>query len=115
MRTAPIWSRMRKVSRMLLALNSLKLSAQSPPWRTKARPMAASARRSSRWRASPANTTGGNVSIVLSTESSSSWLGYSGSCSAFFAFQLSTVHFPNPTGFFSGAATVDGDEAFAAA
>jgi hypothetical protein len=114
MRTAPIWSRTRKVSRMLLPLNSLKLSAQSPPWRTKARPMAASARRSSRWRASPAKTTGGNVSMVSSTASSASWLGYSGSCSAFFAFQLSTAHFPAGAGFFSGAATV-GAAVFAAA
>uniref|UniRef100_A0A0A9DA13 AROF n=1 Tax=Arundo donax TaxID=35708 RepID=A0A0A9DA13_ARUDO len=31
MRTADIWRRTRKVSRMLLPLNSLKLSAQSPP------------------------------------------------------------------------------------
>ncbi|KAH0451631.1 hypothetical protein IEQ34_018930 [Dendrobium chrysotoxum] len=79
---------------MLLALNSLKLSAQSPPWRRNARPRAASPRRSSRLRASPANTIGGKFSIVWSTDSRSSLLGYSGSCSAFFDLQLSRVHFP---------------------
>lgn len=99
----------------MLAWNSLKLSAQSPPWRTKARPMAASAMRSSRWRASPANTTGGNVSMVLSTVSSSSWFGYSGSCSAFFDFQLSTAHFPGAAGFFSGVATAEAEDLAAAA
>ncbi|BAS84508.1 Os03g0389601, partial [Oryza sativa Japonica Group] len=129
-RTADIWRRTRKVSRMLLPLNSLKLSAQSPPWRRKARPMAASARRSSRCLASPANTIGGNASIVLSTASSSAALGYSGSCSAFFVLQLSTAHLAGATcfvaagagatgagaaatGAFSGAAT-DGDDVFAA-
>ncbi|KAL0921024.1 hypothetical protein M5K25_008051 [Dendrobium thyrsiflorum] len=61
-----------KVSRMLLALNSLKLSAQSPPWRRNARPRAASPRRSSRLRASPAITIGRKFSIVWSTDSKSS-------------------------------------------
>ena len=78
---------------MLLALNSLKLSAQSPPCRRNALPMAASASRSSRFLASPANTIGGNVSRVLSTDSSSSSFGYSGSWSAFLVLQLSTLHF----------------------
>ena len=38
--TTAICSRTRKVSRMLLALNSAKLSAQSPPWSRKAVPSA---------------------------------------------------------------------------
>jgi len=92
--TTLIWRRIRKVSRMLLALNSLKLSAQSPPWSRKAFPRAASPRRSSSVRASPAKTIGGNASSVWRTDSRSSLLGYSGSCRAFFAFQLSTAHFP---------------------
>ncbi|WVZ96739.1 hypothetical protein U9M48_042340 [Paspalum notatum var. saurae] len=48
------------------------------------------------------NTTGGNVSIVLSMESTSSCFGYSGSCSTLFDLQLSTAHFPCAAGFFSG-------------
>jgi hypothetical protein len=114
MRTADIWRRTRKVSRMLMPLNSLKLSAQSPPWRRKARPMAASARRSSRRRASPENTIGGNASIVLSTPSSSAAFGYSGCCSAFFVLQLSTAHFPG-AGAASRSGAKVGDEVFAAA
>lgn len=93
-RTAPIWRITLKVSLMWLALNSLKLSAQSPPWRRKAFPMAASASLSSKLLASPAKTMGGNDSMVCSTEASSSLSGYSGSCNAFFDFQLSTLHFP---------------------
>jgi hypothetical protein len=108
MRTADIWRRTRKVSRMLLPWNSLKLSAQSPPWRRKARPTAASARRSSRRRASPENTIAGNASTVLSTASSSAAFGYSGSCRAFFAFQPSTAHFPG-AGAFGAAAVTDFD------
>jgi hypothetical protein len=45
-----------KVSPMLLALNSLKLSGQSPPCRRNALPMATLASRSSRFLASPAKT-----------------------------------------------------------
>lgn len=91
--TAPIWRRILKVSRILLALNSLKLSAQSPPWSKNALPIAASPSRSSRCRASPANTIGGKASSVWSTEWNSSWSGYSGSCRAFLDFQLSMAHF----------------------
>jgi hypothetical protein len=80
------------VSLMLLALNSLKLSAQSPPWRRKARPTAASARRSSRVRASPAKTMGGNVPTVRSTSSRSALSGYSGCCCAGRPRQLPTDH-----------------------
>ena len=82
MSTTDICRRTRKVSLMLLALNSLKLSAQSPPWRRNDRPTAASARRSSRVRASPAKTMGGNASTVRSTSSSSALSGYSGYSSA---------------------------------
>uniref|UniRef100_J3MTY5 Uncharacterized protein n=1 Tax=Oryza brachyantha TaxID=4533 RepID=J3MTY5_ORYBR len=92
MSTTDIWRRTRKVSRMLFALNSLKLSAQSPPWRRNARPPAASARRSSSLRASPAKTIGGNASTVRSTCSSSALSGYSGCCSAVRPRQLPTVH-----------------------
>lgn len=59
------------MSLMLVALNSLKLSAQSPPWRRKALPTAASANLSSKFLASPAKTIGGKASMVLRTESSS--------------------------------------------
>ena len=92
MSTTDICKRTRKVSLMLLALNSLKLSAQSPPWRRNDRPTAASARRSSRVRASPAKTMGGNASTVRSTSSSSALSGYSGCCSAGRSLQLPTDH-----------------------
>lgn len=93
MRTALIWSNTLKVSLILFALNSLKLSAQSPPCKRKALPRAASANFSSRCLASPAKTIGGKLSMVLSTDSRSFLSGYSGNCSAFFNFQLSTLHF----------------------
>uniref|UniRef100_A0A7N0UMV3 Uncharacterized protein n=1 Tax=Kalanchoe fedtschenkoi TaxID=63787 RepID=A0A7N0UMV3_KALFE len=48
--------------------------------------------------ASPANTIGGNASRVFNTASNSAASGYSGSCSAFFSFQLSTLHLPESTG-----------------
>jgi len=89
MRTTPIWRMTRKVSRMLLALNSLKLSAQSPPWSRKAFPMAAWPSFSSRFLASPANTIGGKEERVSRTWSNSFASGYSGSWSAFFVLQLS--------------------------
>ncbi|WVZ92434.1 hypothetical protein U9M48_038499 [Paspalum notatum var. saurae] len=92
MSTTDICRRTRKVSLMLLALNSLKLSAQSPPWRRNARPTAASASRSSSLRASPAKTMGGNASTVRSTSSSSALSGYSGCCSAGRPRQLPTDH-----------------------
>lgn len=81
-----------KVSRILLALNSLKLSAQSPPCNKNAFPTAASARRSSKCLASPANTIGGKSSRVLRTAARLASLGYSGSCKAFLDFQLSMLH-----------------------
>ncbi|BAT05959.1 Os08g0484533, partial [Oryza sativa Japonica Group] len=92
MSTTDIWRSTRKVSRMLFALNSLKLSAQSPPWRRNARPTAASASRSSSLRASPAKTIGGNASTVRSTSSSSALSGYSGCCSAVRLRQLPSDH-----------------------
>ena len=57
--TTAICSSTRKVSRMMLAVKSAKLSAQSPPCSTKARPSAASASAAFSRRASPANTSGG--------------------------------------------------------
>ena len=101
---------------MLLALNSLKLSAQSPPCKRKAFPVAASARRSSKLLASPANTIGGNASRVQRTDSSSSGFGYSGSCKAFLDFQLSMVHLPGaPESLVAEAVAVAEEEAAAAA
>ena len=43
-KTTAICSRTRNVSRMLSGWNSAKLSAQSPPWRRKASPLATRAR-----------------------------------------------------------------------
>ncbi len=57
--TTAIWRMTRKVSRMLFALCSAKLSAQSPPWSRKPRPAATSASSAVRLRASPAKTSGG--------------------------------------------------------
>ncbi len=65
----------RKVSRMLLALNSLKLSAQSPPWSRKALPSATSPSRPFSRRASPANTRGGIPARVSSTRVSAAGSG----------------------------------------
>ncbi|KAG6390867.1 hypothetical protein SASPL_148612 [Salvia splendens] len=78
---------------MLLALNSLKLSAQSPPWSRKAFLTATSARRSSRLRTSPANTSGGYAAMVSSTDYSSAVSGFSGRCRAFFVFQVFLLSF----------------------
>ncbi len=88
MSTTPIWSSNLNVSLILFALNSLKLSAQSPPCIRKAFPMAASASLSSKLRASPANTSGGKLSKVFTTPSSLSWSGYLGCCKAVFNPQL---------------------------
>ncbi len=57
--TTAIWRMTRSFSRMLLAENSSKLSAQSPAWRRKALPAATWASDCCRDRASPANTSGG--------------------------------------------------------
>ena len=57
--TTAICNSTRKVSRMMLAVKSLKLSAQSPPCSTKARPSATCASAAFSRRASPANTSGG--------------------------------------------------------
>lgn len=99
---------------MLFALNSLKLSAQSPPCKRKALPMAASASFSSRCLASPANTIGGKASRVFSTESRSFWSGYSGSCSAGLDFQLSSVHFEGEAATDEGDCFVEGSAAWTA-
>ena len=91
-RTTAICSMSRKVSRIFCALNSLKLSAQSPPCRRNARPMAASPSRSSSFRTSPVNTSGGNSARVRSVASSAAVSGYSGICRAGRARQLPGVH-----------------------
>ena len=57
--TTLICSSTRKVSRMMSAVNSPKLSAQAPPCSTKARPSDASASCCFSRLASPANTSGG--------------------------------------------------------
>jgi hypothetical protein len=63
MTTRDIWSMRRKRSRIELAENWEKASAQSPPWTMKASPRAAAARRSCRLRHSPAKTSGGYCAI----------------------------------------------------
>ncbi len=70
--TTAICSSTRKVSRMLSAPNSAKLSAQSPPWSRKARPSATSASRAVSARASPAKTSGGYEAIFPVTAFSAS-------------------------------------------
>ena len=65
--TTAICRKTRKKSRMLSAPCSAKLSAQSPPCSRKAWPLATSAERSFRSRASPAKTSGGKVASCSST------------------------------------------------
>ena len=77
-RTTAIWSSTRKVSRMMLAVKSEKLSAQSPPCRTNALPSDAWARCALSRRASPANTSGGYLPIRASIAASFVWSGYVG-------------------------------------
>ena len=73
--TTAICSSTRNVSRMMLAVNSEKLSAQSPPCSTNALPSAASARCAFSRRASPANTSGGYLPMRASIEASLSGSG----------------------------------------
>src|SRR5215831_3553100 len=75
----------------LLALASVKASAQSPPWRRKPSPAATRLRAFFKLRASPANTSGGNVARRRSTEASASRSGYSGTCATGLWRQLSRV------------------------
>ena len=91
--TADICRMTRNMSRMLSALNSAKLSAQSPPCRMNTSPAAARARLAFSLRASPANTSGGNVRSSFSTRISASGSGYSGCCLIGMPRQLSGVHF----------------------
>src|SRR5258707_13352938 len=77
---------------MLLAPCSAKLSAQSPPCSRKASPAATRASDFFRLRASPANTSGGNVASCASTSAKALASGYSGTCSTGLARQLSGVH-----------------------
>ncbi len=87
-----ICSRIWKVSLMLLALNSLNLSAQSSPCNRKALPRAVSSSLSSKLLASPANTDGGELSSVFRTPSSACRSVYVGCCRAVLDFQLSRDH-----------------------
>jgi hypothetical protein len=57
--TVAMLRKTQNVSRILLALNSAKLSAQSPPCSRNALPSATAARLAKRLRASPAKTSGG--------------------------------------------------------
>ena len=64
-----------KVSRMLSAWNSLKLSAQSPPCSRKALPSATLPSSSFSRRASPAKTSGGMLRSWSSARASAAWSG----------------------------------------
>src|SRR5512134_1032877 len=77
---------------MLLAPCSAKLSAQSPPCSRKASPLATRPSAFFRLRASPANTSGGNVASCASTSANALASGYSGICKLGLARQLSGVH-----------------------
>src|SRR3954468_5345560 len=77
---------------MLLAPCSAKLSAQSPPCRRNASPAATRPSAFFRLRASPANTSGGNVASCASTSANALASGYSGICRLGRARQLSGVH-----------------------
>ncbi len=85
-------SRIWKVSLILLALNSLNLSAQSPPCNRKALPQAVSSSLSSKLLASPVNTDGGELFSVFRTPSSACSSVYVGCCRAVLDFQLSRDH-----------------------
>ena len=67
---------------MASAVKSAKDSAQSPAWSRKACPFATSARSRVRWRASPANTSGGSVDSRASAFFNASASGQSGCCAA---------------------------------
>ena len=71
--TTAICSSTRKESRILSAWKSANASAQSPPWSTKPRPAQTSASRSLSVRASPANTSGGQVASLPSTAARAAW------------------------------------------
>ncbi|AKF86199.1 hypothetical protein MFUL124B02_23130 [Myxococcus fulvus 124B02] len=65
--TSAIWRMRRKVSRMLSEVNSLKLSAQSPPWSRKALPWATWARAEVSLRVSAGFTSRGSRDSSSST------------------------------------------------
>src|SRR5437016_10717123 len=77
---------------MLLAPCSAKLSAQSPPCSRNASPAATRASAFFKLRASPANTSGGNVASCASTSANALASGYSGTCITGLLRQLSGVH-----------------------
>ena len=65
-------------SRMLSAVAAANVSAQSPPWSTKASPRAAVAIRSRRMSHSPANTSGGYEASVSTAVRTAPASGQSG-------------------------------------
>src|ERR687890_139665 len=77
---------------MLSAECSAKLSAQSPPCRRKASPLATLARARFSLRASPAKTSGGKPASCCSTPSSASRSGNAGTCWIGLLLQLLGVH-----------------------
>src|SRR5260370_33320556 len=87
-----ICSSRRKKSGILFAPCSAKLSAQSPPCIRNASPAATRASAFFRLRASPANTSGGNVASCASTSANALASGYSGTCNTGLVRQLSGVH-----------------------
>src|ERR1044072_9322065 len=80
--TAPIWSRVLSLLRMWSADTASKASAQSPPWRRNASPLATAANRARSWSHSPAKTSGGYGSRSAITARRASVSGYSGCCAA---------------------------------
>ena len=90
------------LSRMLSAEKSAKDSAQSPAWSRKARPAATSASALVRFRASPANTSGGRPASCLSALSRAASSGHSGCCPAGCSRQLLGLHSAIPPAWSSG-------------
>src|SRR5216683_6403406 len=84
------------LSRMELAENSLKDSAQSPAWRRKARPAATSASAPVSRRASPANTSGGRALSCFRARSRAAWSGQGGWWAAGSSRQALGFHLGTP-------------------
>ena len=80
--TTAICKMTRSFSRMLLAENSSKLSAQSPACNKNALPAHTCASEFCSARASPANTNGGYEAICFNERSTALWSGHFGCCTA---------------------------------
>ena len=91
-RTTAICSKMRNISRILLAPKSSKLSAQSPPCNKKALPLATSPSDFFSRMDSSAKTKGGYLCSFRSTHFNTAASSYSGKCAAGFERQLSGSH-----------------------